>query len=307
MAEHDPRRAEPRITTPFLIEKAPAYLALIAGILAIGFSAIFIRRSEAPGTVASFYRMSIGLIVLSLPFLSRGKTIRSLPWSELRFALAGGLFFAIDLSFWSSGVVLSGATNPTLLANTAPLWVGLGAFFIFRERLPTAFWIGLLTAMLGAALILGLDALRSISLGLGTFYGLLAGVFYGGYFLITQRGRRTLDALAYFWISSFSSVLVLAIINLLLRHPLTGYPQATYLNLLGLGVISQGLGWFLINYAQGHLPATLVAPTLLGQPVVTGLLAGPLLGERIEPLQIGGGAVVLLGVLLVHRSRSRQR
>jgi drug/metabolite transporter (DMT)-like permease len=287
-------------------EQLLAYLALTFGLLAIGFSAIFIRRAEAPGTVASFYRMSIGLLVLSLPFLARKKNLRSLPWNELRFALLGGLFFAVDLSFWSSGVVMSGATNPTLLANTAPLWVGLGAFFIFRERLPAAFWIGLLIAMFGAALILGLDALRSLSLGLGTFFGLLAGIFYGGYFLITQRGRNALDALDYFWVSSFSSVLVLAVINLVFGQPLTGYPQTTYLNLIGLGVISQGVGWFLINYAQGHLPATLVAPTLLGQPVVTGLLAGPLLAEYLEPLQIVGGVTVLLGVFLVHRSRARQ-
>jgi drug/metabolite transporter (DMT)-like permease len=143
-------------------------------------------------------------------------------------------------------------------------------------------------------------------LGLGTFFGLLAGIFYGGYFLITQRGRNTLDALDYFWVSSFSSVLVLAVINLVFGQPLTGYPQTTYLNLIGLGVISQGVGWFLINYAQGHLPATLVAPTLLGQPVVTGILAGPLLAEYLEPLQIVGGVTVLLGVFLVHRSRARQ-
>lgn len=307
MSDHEPDRNVGPLTVRKPRERLLAYLALTAGLLAIGFSAIFVRRAHAPGTVASFYRMSIGLIVLSIPFLSRGRAIRSLPWQELRYALLGGVFFAIDLSFWSSGVVLSGATNPTLLANTAPLWVGLGAFFIFRERLPVAFWIGLFTAMFGAALILGLDSLRSFSLGLGTFLGLLAGVFYGGYFLITQRGRKVLDALNYFWVSSLCSVIVLAVINLVFRQPITGYPRATYLNLVGLGVISQGLGWFMINYAQGQLPATLVAPTLLGQPVVTGILAGPLLGEQLEPLQIVGGMVVLLGVFWVHRSRTRQR
>ena len=84
-----------------------------------------------------------------------------------------------------------------------------------------------------------------------------------------------------------------------------GYELRTYLSLFGLGIVSQGLGWLAINYAQGKLPATLVAPTMLGQPVVTGLLAGPLLGEFLEPLQIAGGVGVLAGVYLVHRSRTR--
>jgi len=58
-----------------------------------------------------------------------------------------------------------------------------------------------------------------------------------------------------------------------------------------------------INYALGHLPASIVSPTLLGQPVVTALLAGLLLGEVLSAWHIAGGVAVLAGVLLVHRSR----
>lgn len=281
-----------------------AYLALASGLAALGFSAIFVRLAAVPGSVASFYRMSIGLVFLTIPFLHlrRGKPFP--PWTAVRIALAGGLFFAIDLIFWASGVVLSGATNPTLMSNTAPLWVGLGSLYIFREKLPTRFWIGLVIAMLGAVLVLGLDALQSFNLGLGTLFGLIAGVFYGGYFLITQRGRKKLDAITYFWFSVMGATMLLFFINLVLGNPLLGYSNKTYLALLGLGVISQGLGWLAINYAQGHLPATVVSPTLLGQPLLTGLIAGPVLGEFLAPLQIAGGLAVLTGVYLVHRSRT---
>lgn len=285
--------------------KATAYLALIMGLSALGFSAIFVRLAEVPGSVASFYRMAIGLLFLTLPFLylRRGKKIP--PWTALRIALLGGLFFSVDLLFWATGVVLSGATNPTLMSNTAPLWVGLGSLLILGEKLPAKFWTGLLIAMVGAALVLGLDALKSFELGLGTLFGLIAGVFYGGYFLITQRGRKNLDAITYFWFSVLGAVIVIFFVNLGLENPLIGYSNKTYLALLGLGVVSQGLGWLAINYAQGHLPATIVSPTLLGQPVLTGLIAGPVLGEFLDPLQIAGGLAVLGGVYLVHRSRGK--
>jgi drug/metabolite transporter (DMT)-like permease len=280
-----------------------AYIALVSGLVALGFSAIFVRLADVPGSVASFYRMAIGLLSLTIPFLyyRRGKPLPS--WNVARIALLGGVFFAIDLIFWATGVVLSGATNPTLMSNTAPLWVGLGSLLIFQERLPGRFWIGLLVAMSGAVLVLGIDALKSFDLGLGTLFGLIAGIFYGGYFLITQRGRRELDAITYFWFSALGAVIVIFVINLVLGNPLLGYSNRSYLALIGLGVISQGLGWLAINYAQGHLPATVVSPTLLGQPVLTGLIAGPLLGEFLEPLQIAGGLAVLAGVYLVHRSR----
>jgi drug/metabolite transporter (DMT)-like permease len=60
-----------------------------------------------------------------------------------------------------------------------------------------------------------------------------------------------------------------------------------------------------INYALGYLPASIVSPTLLGQPVVTAILAGPLLGEDLSAWQILGGLAVLIGVYLVHHSRRR--
>ena len=47
----------------------------------------------------------------------------------------------------------------------------------------------------------------------------------------------------------------------------------------------------------------MVSPTLIGQPVVTTLLAIPLLGEALRTEQWLGGLVVLAGIYLVHRSR----
>lgn len=280
-----------------------AYLALGVGILSLGFSAIFVRWANAPGIVTSFYRMAIATALLAWPFYRRVKATGSLSRRGLRFAVLGGLFFMADLALWSTGVVMSGATNPTLLANTAPLWVGLGALVLFRERLKAMFWVGLLLAMTGAAVILGLDSLRAVSFGLGTLFGLLAGIFYGGYFLITQRGRETLDSITYFWPAAVSSTLGLLILCLALRQPLTGYPASAYLNFLALGVVSQVFGYLAINYALGHLPASIVAPTMLGQPIATAILAGPLLGETLSLWQVLGGLAVLAGVYVVHHSQ----
>ncbi len=286
---------------------ASAYLALAVGVICIGLSAIFVRQADAPGAVTSFYRMAIAALVMAWPFYRRAKAQGGLPRRSVFIALLGGLFFAADLALWATGVVMSGATNPTLLANTAPLWVGLGATVFFRERLNSQFWAGLLLAMSGAVFILGLDSLRAVTFGMGTLSGLLAGIFYGGYTLITQRGRVSLDSLTYFWPAAVSSTLVLLILVLILGQPLTGYSTATYLNFLALGLITQVLGYLAVNYTLGYLPASIVSPTLLGQPVITALLAGPLLGEELSAWQVISGVVVLVGVYLVHRSQRANR
>jgi drug/metabolite transporter (DMT)-like permease len=271
--------------------------------IVLGFSAIFVRWANAPGPVTSFYRMAIATLLITPAFLRNLRSVRPLPARSVWIAVLGGAFFAADLSAWASGVMLSGAANPTLLANIAPLWVGLGSLIFFRERLNRRFWIGLILAIGGAVLVLGVDTLRGMTFGLGTLLGLLASVFYGGYILITQRGRETLDSLTYFWISALSSTVILLLMVLVLGQPLTGYSPTTYSNFLAMGLITQIIGYLAINYTLGHLPSTLVSPTLLGQPVLTSLLAWPLLGEALSAWQILGGLIVLLGVYLVHASR----
>ncbi len=286
-----------------LTPTARAYLALALGIVSLGFSGIFVKWANAPGAVTGFYRMAIAVVVLTPLFWQRLPRYRPIPRREITIALLGGLFFAGDLIFWNSGILISGATNPTLMGNTAPLWVGLGALIFFREKLNRQFWLGLLLAFGGAAVILGLDALSNV--GLGTFYGLLAGIFYGGYYLVTQRSRQKLDALTAFWFSAVSTTLCLLLAALVLHQPLTGYTPNTYLNFLALALIVQVGGQLAINYALGYLPASLVSPTMLGQPVLTAVFAIPLLGEGLTFWQIVGGLAVIAGVYTVHRSRQK--
>ncbi len=283
-----------------------AYLALGFGILALAFSAIFVRAADAPGTVTAFYRMAIGSILMALPFLgqARRKPITSAS-RAIWLSILGGIFFGLDLAFWSTGIVMSGAAIPTLMANTAPVWVGLGAWLLFREKQGLNFWIGLLLAMLGAAVILGGDFSKATQFGVGGVLGLCAAVFYGAYYLVTQRARSHVRTLPYFWITTTSSAIFLLIVNLIFRHAFFAYDRSTFLIFIGIGVFVQVFGWIAINYAQGYVPAALVATTLLAQPVLTAFIAWLIFGEALTIWQILGGIAVIGGVYIVHLSRGK--
>jgi len=283
------------------------YLGLVIGILSLGFSAIFVRWANAPGPITSFYRMAVAATILLWPFVRRMRKKRNPPRQGLLLAALGGLLLGTDMALWATGVTMSGATTPTILANTAPLWVGVGSWILFREKLPRTFWLGLGLAILGAAVIVGLNNLRSEALDRGSLLGLLSAVFYGGYFLVTQRGRETLDSLTYLWPVTASAAVGLFFLNLLLGNPFTGYSTQTYLNFLAMGLVPQVFGYLAINYALGYLPASIVSPTMLGQPAITVLLAWLLLNETLFPEQILGGAAVMLGVYVVHFSHRRRQ
>jgi drug/metabolite transporter (DMT)-like permease len=277
-----------------------AFVCLAGGVVILGFAAIFVRWADAPGAVTAFYRMLIGSTLITPFFLagklrSRGKLSRR----GTLMAVLGGTLFGCDMAIWMTAVGISGATMPTLMANTAPVWVGLGALVIMKERQTAGFWLGLLMSVGGAALVFGHDLGSAAGLGLGVPMGLVAALFYAGFYLATQEGRRYLDTLSYLWISTLAAAGALLVINLALDRPLSGYDRPTYLSFLALGGLVQFAGWLLINFAQGYIRASVVSPVLLGQPVLTALLAVPLLGESFSVLHLAGGLVVLAGVYIV--------
>lgn len=163
----------------------------------------------------------------------------------------------------------------------------------------------MLVAMVGAAIILGQDFIVHPVLGTGDLIGLGSGFFYGMFFLATERARDRLSALASWWISAAVCTIALLGLCLIFQQPLTGYPIETYYNLIALALIVQVAGWFAINYALGHLPASVVSPTLLLQPVITAIIAIPLLNQLISAIQLIGGLLVLLGIFIVHGANAR--
>ena len=283
--------------------KSLPYIALACGVVALSLSAMFVRWADAPGPITGFYRLFFATIFLTPFFIQKQSRSASIPISHLIFPLMGGLFTAFDFAFWNSSLAFTTAANATLLGNTAPLWVALGAWLLFHERLNAAFWLGLALALGGAALIMGLDFVLHPRIGLGDAMACTAGIFYAGYMLTTQRGRRHFDPFRYTWLMCVAASLGMLVINLILRNPLTGYDNRTWLVFLGTALISQTVGYISISYALGHLPARIVSPTLIGQPILTTLLAIPLLGEIPNLWQALGGLIALAGIYVVNQSQ----
>lgn len=282
--------------------RAFPYLALLVGITALSLSAMFVRWADAPGPVTGFYRVSIATILFLPFFIQRQKTLPPLQMRWVWFPLLAGLFTALDFATWNTSVKFTTAAKATLLGNTAPLWVALIAFFVFREKLRGTFWLGLILSFIGAALVVGANVKEGFAINIGDILASAAAVFYALYQLITQRGRNFLDPFRYTWFVGVSATFFIFIINLILNNPLTGYSTQTWIVFFATAVISQMIGYLAISYALGHLPASVVSPTLVGQPILTTLLAIPLLGEVPTLTQWMGGALALAGIYIVNQS-----
>jgi len=281
------------------------YVAIGICILALSTSAFFIRFADAPGPVTGFYRMFIATLLMTPLAVYRLFKHRKLNRRNFLFPLFGGMFSGLDLGTWTIALGFTSVANATLLGNTAPLWVALGTTVLFHERLKQKFWTGLFLAMSGSALIVGTDYLLHPRLGVGDTIALFTGIFYAGYYLFTELGRRSLDALTHTWMVGISASFILLILNLLLGNPLTGFSSQTWGIFIATAIVSQLIGYLASSYALGHLPASVVSVTMIGQPVVTAIIAIPLLGEIPGRSQILGGIIALLGIYLVNVSHNK--
>lgn len=292
-------RSMPRIFT----RSSLPYLALAAGVLALTVSPMFARWAQASGPVFAFHRMASAAVVL-LPFFFREQRQAKarITWAWAIFPILGGLANALDLSTWFTAIHFTRVANATLLNNIAPLWVALFAWLVYKEKLRGLFWGGLFTALAGAAIVLGADFLYRPSLSLGNLIGLASSFFYATYYLITQRGRMHLSAMQYTYIMTLSSGLSTFLFSLVTGAQISGFPWQTYLAFIGAGVVTQSIGFLSLAYALGRLPASLVSATMILQPLLSAVVAIPLLGEALAPSQWIGGVAVLGGIYLVNRS-----
>ena len=282
-----------------------AYLALGMGVLALSFSAMFVRWANAPGPVTAFYRLFLSIIMLLPFFIPRVGGNASIRTSAIWFPLLAGVFTAGDLALWTSSLSYTTAANATLLGNTAPLWVALGAWLIFQQKLSTAFWRGLAITLTGTFLIMGTDFILHPRFGIGDAMAIFTGFFYGGYFLFTEKSRVHFDSIVHVWLVGLGASVSLFVINAAFQNPLTGYDSNTWLVFFATALVSQLIGYMALAYALGHLPASIVAPTMVLQPVVTALLAIPLLREIPSVWQGLGGVIALIGIYIVNSSHQQ--
>ena len=284
----------------------PAYLALGVGVLALSFSAMFVRWANAPGPVTAFYRLFFSVFLLFPFFIHRTQANPATKSRAIIFPLLAGIFTALDLALWTSSLSFTTAANATLLGNTAPLWVALGTWLILKQKLGASFWRGLAITMIGAALIMGTDFILHPRFGIGDLMATFTGFFYGGYYLFTERSRVHFGPVSHVFLVGIGASLTLFIVNNILQYPLTGFDKRTWLVFLVSAIVSQVIGYMALAYALGHLPASIVAPTMVLQPVVTAILAIPLLDEVPNIWQGLGGVVALIGIYIINQNHHKK-
>jgi len=275
-----------------------AFLALVTGALAMGFSPIFVRLADVGPFASAFWRVALALPPL---WLWQKLADEPLPHGGRDFLAAlilSGLFFSGDLIFWHLSILHTSVANATLLATMAPVWVFIVSAAVFGHRLRRAELGGLGVCIIGGVFLirdtLGIAPDRLI----GDLEALATSLFFGLYIVAITRARRFAGPARITFYSTAVTAVCLLVAALIVEGDIMPRSAAGWAVLAGLALISQAAGQGLLAFALGRLPVAFSSLVVFLEAVAAALLAWVLFGEALGPWQWLGGFFVLFGIWL---------
>ncbi len=277
--------------------KRPPYFpaVLIAGGVSISFASIFIKFCyEVPALVIAAFRT--GLVAMALlPFF-----IWRRPKLELKIlflCLLSGIGLALHFAFWISSLKYTSVASSLFILSIYPFITAVLSRFILREKLPATFVAGSLLALAGIAVIFSVD-LSSLSLTVGNLLSFAGALALSLYFIPGRVARQKMHIIDYVFVVYSVASIILIPASLMAGYSFTGYSSRSYLYLLLLALLSQGIGHSSFNWALRYLKTGLVSLTTLVEPVGASFLAWLFLKETVSLEKFAGMALVAAGIVM---------
>lgn len=258
--------------------------------------------AELPPLTAVLGRVALGATILYLILRSMGQRLPGDGRSWATFFVMGALNNVIPfcLIMWGQVQISSGLAS--ILNAVTPLSTVVLAHWLTRdEKLTPARLGGVLLGLAGVAVMVGPAALAGLGHDVAAQIAcLLATVSYGFAGIYGRRFRGTPPLVTATGQVTASTVMMLPIALTLDQPWHLAMPSAvTWAALGGAALFSTALGYIVYFRILATAGATNLLLVTFLIPVIALLLGTLVLGERIEPGQLGGMALIGLGLAAI--------
>jgi drug/metabolite transporter (DMT)-like permease len=294
-----------------LNDKVKTYIALVLSMIFWAVSFIwfkFANRNFPPITIV-FLRLLISVAILTT-YLILSKGFMKIKKGDLRLFLMLAIFepflYFLGESF---GLTYVSATVCSVLISIIPVFATLGAWIIFREKLKTINYLGIILSFIGVLVfLLNQDGTVSYNLK-GLMLLLLAVLSAVGYNLTLSR-----------LVDRYSPVYIVNVQNLIggvLFLPLFlitdfstfikgSYTASMFLPIIGLAFFASCSAFILFAFAVSRIGMIRANVFTNFIPVFTALFAFVLIGDRLTVQNIIGMIIVITGILMAQINGHRK-
>ncbi|MBI5044529.1 MAG: DMT family transporter [Candidatus Levybacteria bacterium] len=282
-----------------------AILALIVTNIIWGASSPIFKWSleEVSPFTFAFVRFFLAALLL-LPFTIHKLVISKHDFVSLFVLAFIGFFVHIGLLLF--GLTISSSVNASVIATAAPIFLLIGSLFIFREKVKKRIILGTIISLLGVIIIIlrplfdhGLDGTIT-----GNLLFLLSTISFVLYtFMLKNYTTHLKASTVTFYLFMFTAVIFLPFFLVESSHqPLTSIVSLqAILGILFGAIFTSVIGYMFYNFAIHAIKTSEIGLFLYVDPVITVLIAVPLLGEHITPSFIIGSIAVILGICIAEK------
>ena len=313
-----------------------AYVILLIGIVALAFTAPWVRLSNFNPATSVVLRAGFGLLAL-LPFaIKEYKEKGGLNKTGVVLSIVAGLFLGIDFLAWNFSIYFVGSGIASVLLNLQIIILPAMAFFIDKERLPRTYFIVVPIMILGVLMTGGVFETGATTEGLseepptmlgidiavlGTIAGSISGICYAIYLYTSRKATlvnkgQIVQPIAWATLAVLVAPLIYSMfsprgLDFVHGVQINGVlPPDPYINLgdpitarnwfwvVVLGLAGQALTWTFVQYGAVRLNSTIVAGLLLLSPITTVTIIAVILFAEIPTVTQIAGVVVVLGAVV---------
>ena len=281
--------------------------ARLLGILSIssaaviwGLNGVIVNMISLDAFTIAFFRVFLASLIL-LPFMAVFKMhdltrIRSC-WKPL---ILNGLLLSLGWAFLFASMKLIPIAEAVLLNYLGPVFTAILSPMILKERIGRASVAALLMSILGIYLISHEELLNGASGDiLGIIYGLLAGLSYAGFIIVSKRLREEQSSLTTAFYSYVFAAVFLAAMSRPMAPSLSTMEWMLLLILSGVNTCS-AVTLYLYGLAMVEAHKAVVLTYL--EPLSAAIMGAIFLGQLLGPIDILGGALIVVSGYIVARS-----
>jgi drug/metabolite transporter (DMT)-like permease len=278
------------------------YLAVLTGVFAVSFSALFVRLTSAPALIIATYRLLFTFLALAPYALYRYRPeILALPGKQRALAAASGLCLALHFVTWFTSLRYTSVASSVVLVTTQPVFVVIGSWLFFRERISRLAMMGGALALCGSVIIGAADFQVGRDALIGDLLALAAAVLVSGYLLIGRRLRGGVSLPVYTFYTYGSSAVVLILASLATSTSFAPYPPRDWILFLALALVCTVVGHTIFNWVLRYVQASIVSVSVLGEPLGAILWASVFLREYPTLRQTIGAGFIFGGLFIFTR------
>ena len=278
------------------------YVALAAILFAIsGTSAKFLFNDGITAFQLIQMRTTLAFTGLLIWLCLRYPALLKIPLKNLPYFIGLGVFgIGSAQFFYLLAISKINVAAAILLHYTGPVFVALYVVFVQRRKLRFNIMLAISGTLMGCFLVVGAYDLQLFALNrVGIIAGILAAVSFAVYSILSEWGMRKYTSWTVLLYGMLFAALMWNSLHPALEAFLHRYSPFQWGLILFIGVFGTIFPFGLYFEGVKRIKPTHASITATLEPISAGVIAAVFLGEVMGTLQIIGGLIVIVSIIIL--------